>query len=146
MELPKPGTSASATRGSSGSGTSAVRLASGTNDDGPSRVTAAVAAAPVDAGAAEFAPAGQYAHDSQYRWLRGKLEHSQIEGCWKLRYIPVDGATDEFGGSVVLADAKALAGCERGDFVEVRGKPSSGRPKEGFAPTYEVAELKRINP
>ena len=35
----------------------------------------------------------RYGYDPQYKWLRGKLEYSEREGRWKLRYIPVHGET-----------------------------------------------------
>jgi len=91
-----------------------------------------------------FSPAGLYGHDQSYAWLRGRLEYSQVDQRWKLRYIPVDGDTDEHGGSVVLPDEAKLAGCERGDFVEVHGRILSDEPKLGFSPCYQVDQLKRL--
>jgi hypothetical protein len=89
--------------------------------------------------------ASQYGYDPQYGWLRGKLEYSESERHWKLRYIPIDGATDGFGGSVILADTPLLSGYERGDFVEVAGKLASTSPdKRGYAPKYQVSQLKRL--
>lgn len=147
-DLPKAGSLNTASRPESASGPGGVRLVSGTEGpDDSGEVTAAggSAGAPGDGtAAAEFAPQGTYGHDPEYRWLRGKLEYSQIDRRWKLRYIPIDGATDEFGGSVVLPDPKLLAGCERGDFVEVRGKLGQRDEKKGFAPSYEAAEVKRL--
>jgi hypothetical protein len=73
------------------------------------------------------------------------LEYSESERHWKLRYIPIDGATDGFGGSVILADTPLLSGYERGDFVEVAGKLASTSPdKRGYAPKYQVSQLKRL--
>jgi hypothetical protein len=86
-----------------------------------------------------------YGYDPEYRWLRGKLEYSQIDRRWKLRYIPVDGSTDRFGGSVVLADPSVLTGFERGDFVELRGHLGDPEPEKGFAPTYEVAQIRPLS-
>ena len=78
--------------------------------------------------------------------MRGRLEYSEIDRRWKLRYIPIDGATDEFGGSVVLSDAARLAGYERGQFVEVHG--NLGRPAadedRGYAPEFQIREVKRL--
>ena len=147
-DLPPAGRVTSATRPQSASGRSGVRLASGTEDpDDSAAVTAAVGVSPATAGrtaAAEFAPRADYGYDPEYGWLRGKLEYSQIDRRWKLRYIPVDGTTDQFGGSVVLPDPKLLAGCERGDFVEVRGQVGQKTANRGYAPKYEVAEVKRL--
>jgi hypothetical protein len=92
---------------------------------------------------AGFTAPSDYGYDPDYRWVRGKLEYSQIDRKWKLRYIPIDGETDAFGGSVVLSDAAKLEGCQRGDFLLVRGKPADEEAPKGFAPVYEVAEVER---
>lgn len=84
-----------------------------------------------------------YGHDSEYAWLRGKLEYSSTERCWRLRYIPADGQADQYGGSVVLGDTRLLAGFERGDFVEVCGKFSP--PEAGSAAQYAVAQIKKLS-
>lgn len=141
MDLPEAAGSSSAAHGRSGSAGSGFRLVTG-DDEG--KVVRAGGVPPE--GAAEFTSPTRYGHDPQYRWLRGKLEYSQMDRQWKLRYIPIDGETDDFGGSVVLPDPAVLAGYERGEFVEVRGRVSKQDPPEGFAPTYEVAELKRLTP
>lgn len=147
-DLPRRDRLTSTTRPRPASDGSGVRLAAGTERPGDSSgVTAAVGSseATQDAGAAaEFAPRASYGYDPEYRWLRGKLEYSQIDRHWKLRYIPVDGATDQFGGSVVLPDPKVLSGCQRGDFIEVRGQLGQQNSKNSYAPTYEVAEVKRL--
>ncbi len=89
-------------------------------------------------------PAGNYGFDPSYAWLRGRLEYSQVDRQWKLRYIPVDGNTDQYGGSVVVANEAALAGCERGEFVAVHGRVTGTGGDHGFAPLYEVTSLQRL--
>jgi hypothetical protein len=121
---------------------SGFRLVSATD---PSGQQGAVVAAVAHEPAADFAPQARYEFDPSYSWLRGRLEYSQVDGRWKLRYIPVDGKTDQYGGSVVIADEAKLAGCERGDFVEVRGSVAGQDAESAFAPVYEVAELKRLD-
>jgi hypothetical protein len=88
--------------------------------------------------ASDGASLGPFAHDPNYHWLRGRLEHSAASGKWKLRYIPIDGQTDSYGGSVVLDGAELLEGHRAGETVTVFGRlaaPESGR---GFAPTYQI--------
>ena len=112
-------------------------------DTDPNQVVAAVASSQ---GNVASTLQGRYGHDPDYRRLRGKLEHSQVDGCWKLRYIPIDGATDDYGGSVVLPDESLLSGMERGDFVEVRGKIGKrDAASQGFAPTYLATKVARIS-
>ena len=87
----------------------------------------------------------RYGYDPQYRWLRGRLEYSGIDHRWKLRYIPVEGTTDDYGGSVVLSDVSRLSGYERGEFVEVRG--ALGNPAEddlGYAPEFQIHQIERL--
>ena len=134
-DLPPARQLASTARAQSASGAGGVRPASGIEGpDDSAEVTAAV----------EFTPQGSYGYDPDYGRLRGKLEYSQIDRHWKLRYIPVDGTTDRFGGSVVLPDPKVLTGCQRGDVVEVRGRLGQKGTKDGYAPTYDVAKIKRL--
>lgn len=85
---------------------------------------------------------GRYGYDPEYRWLQGQLEYSQIDRSWKLRYIPIDGHTDRFGGSVVL-DAPSLDDYQPGDFVTVEGAVAGGTSAGGFAPLYRTASIER---
>ncbi len=126
MDLPPARSSASSAGLQSPRTSGGVRLASGSSGS--------------------FTPSARYGHDPEYRWLRGKLEYSQIDRGWKLRYIPIDGQTDDYGGSVVLGKDSLGAGLERGHFVEVRGQLAGGaKPEHGYAPVYEVAEIKRLD-
>ena len=86
-----------------------------------------------------------YAYDPSYGWLRGRLEYSASQRQWKLRYIPIDGATDQFGGSVVLADGAATQGLRVGDFVTAQGRVvGASQPGRGFSPSYEVASIEPV--
>ncbi len=132
MDLPKARDSAGQSATPSAQTDSGFRLVSGTEE--------------IDSPKAEppESSSSRYAHDPQYGWLRGQLEYSRIEGHWKLRYTPVDGETDKHGGSVVVSDPSVLAGYERRDYVEVRGRVGQRRTKKGYAPTYEVSQIKRL--
>jgi hypothetical protein len=84
-----------------------------------------------------------YGFDPSYSWLKGKLEYSPSQKRWKLRYIAVEGPTDEFGGSVILADDK-LAGFEPGDFVRVQGRLSqTAGAAKGFSPPYSIERISK---
>ena len=110
----------------------------------PKAAAAAVAEEPL-ARSKKPDPLGDYGYSTDYRRLRGRLEYLEKEQCWKLRYIPIDGATDQYGGSVVLEQSGALAGYRRGDLVEVRGELSA-RAADGkdFAPAYQVADIRAL--
>lgn len=139
MDLPDASSSTTPDRTSANRQGNAFRLVSATEDaTGQSKVVAAVA---LSGGSVASTARGRYGHGPEYRWLRGKLEHSQVDGCWKLRYIPIDGVTDDFGGSVVLPDASLLTGIERGEYVEARGKIGPREATEGFAPTYLATQI-----
>jgi hypothetical protein len=97
---------------------------------------------PVDAAAAERAG---YAYAPDYGWLRGRLEYSQSMRQWKLRYIPIDGKTDQFGGSVKLPGSNELASYKAGDMVAVRGSLAREASASGsFAPRYELAHIEPV--
>jgi len=87
-------------------------------------------------------PAAGFGYDPQYRWLKGQLEYSQATQTWRLRYIPPDGATDNFGGSVILSDASRLGGLKPGDLVYAEGTPgASGATTGSFAPIYTLQRI-----
>lgn len=124
----------------------------GGSDQGPHRVARQAADAGdqvalvsyVEPATRRAGPRGQFNHDPGYQALSGKLEYSASTRLWKLRYIPIDGETDAYGGSVVLADSQLLDGFRPGEFVAVRGRVASDRPAgKGFAPRYEVDNLER---
>jgi hypothetical protein len=88
--------------------------------------------------------ASAYAFHRQYQWLRGKLEYSSTAKRWKLRYIPIDGTTDQFGGSVVLPSSSLLDGMHSGEMVTARGTPGVTPAEHGrFAPLYQLSALER---
>lgn len=85
-----------------------------------------------------------YGYDPEYRSLQGRLEFSESERRWKLRYIPIDGQTDKFGGSVILADAPELDGFKAGDYVTVEGTVGQKDPRSrSFAPNYQLDRISR---
>jgi hypothetical protein len=84
-----------------------------------------------------------YGYDPAYGWLHGRLEYSASQRVWKVRYIPIDGATDQFGGSVVLADGVQTQGLKVGDFVTAEGRVvAASQSSRGFSPRYEVVSIK----
>ena len=90
-------------------------------------------------------PLVRYDYSGDYGRLRGQLEFSAISQRWKLRYIPIDGRSDDFGGSVLILNPETLSGCQRGDFVEVRGRlDTNGTDDRHFTPEYEIAEIQRL--
>jgi hypothetical protein len=77
--------------------------------------------------------------------LKGRLEHSISTGQWKLRYIPIDGATDEFGGSVVLENPHELGDLAAGDFVEIGGKLRAQQAQDlSYAASYRIASVRPL--
>jgi hypothetical protein len=86
-----------------------------------------------------------YGYDAQYRWVKGKLEYSQSARVWRLRYIPPDAANDNYGGSVILADASnRLSSFQHGEFVVAYGTLGQpGSDKGSFAAMYNVAQIQR---
>jgi hypothetical protein len=90
-------------------------------------------------------PVARYGYQTEYSWLKGKLERSRSTGEWKLRYIPIDGDTDRYGGSVVIDNADAIADFQPGDFVAIAGRiGSTSDDSGGFAPTYVVQRIKPL--
>lgn len=80
---------------------------------------------------------GHYAYARDYRWLRGQLEYLPAGDEWKLRYIPIDGDTDDYGGSVELV-GELPRSFRPGDFVVVQGFPDDEGSRQGAAPIYQM--------
>lgn len=88
--------------------------------------------------------AAAYAYQTEYQWLRGKLEYSSAANRWKLRYIPIDGVTDQYGGSVVLPASPLLEKMQAGEMVTARGTIGTAPAEHGrFAPLYNLSALER---
>jgi hypothetical protein len=149
MDLPRPGDSSSSTQTNAGMASAGFRpISQSWQSEGPSAGSVAANTSSAVEGQvrpAQFTSQANYAYDPEYRWVRGRLEYSQIDRQWKLRYIPIDAETDDFGGSVILPDPDALSGCERGDFLEIHGQLGKRDAEEGYAPVYQVAEVKRLS-
>jgi hypothetical protein len=111
--------------------------------DLPPVKTASFNAAPT--GATASPSSSNYGYDAQYRWVKGKLEYSQSARTWRLRYIPPDAANDNFGGSVILADASnRLPSFRDGEFVVAYGTiGKSGSDNGSFAAMYNVSQIQR---
>ncbi len=87
---------------------------------------------------------GRYGYASDYTWLKGRLEYVASELKWKLRYIPVDQTSDDFGGSVVLPALAELENYREGDFVTVRGRVAARDPDaRDFATNYTVEAIEQ---
>lgn len=95
-----------------------------------------------DGGRAYATGSLRYDRDPDYAWLRGRLEYSPTADQWKLRYIPIDGATDDYGGSVIIADEAAVRDFRHGSFVDVHGQ-IEGRNADArvVAPYYRVESI-----
>ncbi len=95
-------------------------------------------------GGAAIGGGADYAFAPDYSSLSGRLEYSQSARQWKLRYIPIDGATDSFGGSVVLGGSPRLQAFKPGDRVAVHGAlAAKSSTTASFSPLYQ---LDRIEP
>jgi hypothetical protein len=149
-QLPKPRTAPSSSSGSSNqfrpAGTAAKRVSyadSGDDavDDG-NQMTLRTPRSETLFGAAST---GDYRHDPSYQWLKGRLEYSRIDDRWKLRYIPINGDTDEYGGSVVLLGSRMLEGYKPGELVTAYGSIDTNDSAEarGFAPPYRLDRIVR---
>jgi hypothetical protein len=111
-----------------------------TSEAAPARLASTVRPAAANSGSNRQ----RYGYDPQYRSLKGRLEFSESENRWKLRYIPIDGQTDQYGGSVVLGDSAELEGFRPGDFVSVEGAIGKKDPRSrGFAPDYQLQRISR---
>ncbi len=94
--------------------------------------------------AVQIMPPAKYGHAEDYSWLKGKLEYSAARKQWKLRYVPLDGNTDEYGGSVVLNEVDSSQYSD-GDFVAVRGwLGERDAEASDYSTSYHVQKMKSM--
>jgi len=88
--------------------------------------------------------ASRFGFDSNYKWLRGRLEHAESADQWQLRYIPIQESPDQFGGRVLIANPQVLSGLRPDDHVQLRGQlHPRGDSSRSFAPIYTVSVVQR---
>ena len=126
----------------------AVRLASATfvETDSQPQESPYSASSPQSNKPISFTAENKYEHADDYSCLKGRLEYSQARRRWKLRYIPIDGEPDRFGGSVILQNTSLLSGYERGDYVELKGRLYENADAEtsgDYAADFEITQIKR---
>jgi hypothetical protein len=110
----------------------------------PATFVAAVVEDDAESTPANEAPS-KYGYQSEYNWITGKLERSATSGEWKLRYIPIDGDTDQNGGSVLIANPELLDQFQPGDFVRLEGSMVAATNASGaHAPTYRIENVDAI--
>ena len=88
--------------------------------------------------------AANFGYHTQYRWISGRLEYSASTQQWKLRYIPIDGETDRYGGSVLIANPDAVGEFQPGDYVRLEGAIVS--PADDGGPPSPAYQVKRALP
>lgn len=77
----------------------------------------------------------RFGHAEGYQWLRGELQFEA--GQWSLRYAPHQGETDDFGGSLPIANPQVLGDLQAGDYVQLRGC------LDNLSPAYVVSVVQR---
>lgn len=63
----------------------------------------------------------RFGHAKDYTRLRGQLEYSAQDRVWKIRYIPIHGQQDAYGGQFILSDRSKLEAFQVGDYVTIEG-------------------------
>jgi hypothetical protein len=84
-----------------------------------------------------------YGHAEDYSWVMGQLQYSRIRNTWRLRYAQLD-ESDQYGGSVTLADDLRNAGFHDGQLVRIDGRLIDATSRS-IAPTYEVDSIRPMD-
>lgn len=87
-----------------------------------------------------------FAHDPQYRNLRGLVSFDDDTQTWALMYNDRPGSDDEYGGMFTLADNEGFGVLNENDVVYVEGKISPSERDTFGKPKYVVEYLKRLQP
>lgn len=85
-----------------------------------------------------------FAHSADYTWIAGRVEYSNIQKEWQLRYTSVD-EVDRFGGRVTLIENQHLQYLKDGMYLQVRGhlvNPDNPKNDQAF---YRIEWFQRID-
>ena len=90
----------------------------------------------------------RYGHSKDYTSLRGQLEYSASNRVWRIRYIPIHGQQDAYGGEFVLSDRAKLEAFQSGDYVTIEGAIVAAAASTGNTgrPQYAPHQVSRLAP
>ena len=80
----------------------------------------------------------RYGHTKDYTSVRGQLEYSAKDRVWIIRYIPIHGQQDAYGGQFVLSDRSKLEAFQAGDYVTIEGSIVAAATKAEAGPTGDA--------
>ncbi len=81
----------------------------------------------------------RFGFDPTYRWLRGQLQYYPQTGYWGVRYVPLGGAADSYGGVAVIDNPEVLGGVQPGEYLAVQGYLETAEAGNGqFLPLFTV--------
>lgn len=86
-----------------------------------------------------------FGYDTNYHWLRGRLENNGSPSTWRVAYVPPYAPADQFGGVLPVANPTALGGYSPGQQVEVRGRLVRVWSRGALTHAFYVAETQRID-
>ena len=86
----------------------------------------------------------RFGFDGSYATLRGQLQYYPQTGYWGVRYIPLQGAPDHYGGVAVISNPEILGGLQPGEFLLIQGFIEPHDNGDGtFVPSYTVQGIQR---
>ena len=86
-----------------------------------------------------------YGYDTNYLWLRGRLENNGSPSTWRVAYVPPYAPADQFGGVLPVANPTAMTGYSPGQQVEVRGRLVRVWSRGILTHAFYVTEVQRID-
>ncbi len=110
------------------------------------QATAAATVEPIPAqapGTPQEDPA-RFGFDGSYATLRGQLQYYPQTGYWGVRYIPLQGTPDHYGGVAVISNPEILGGLQPGEFLLIQGFMEPHDNGDGtFVPSDTVQGIQR---
>ncbi len=86
-----------------------------------------------------------FGYDTNYYWLRGRLENNGSTSTWRVAYVPPYAPADQFGGVLPVANPTAIVGYSPGQQVEVRGRLVRVWSRGTLIHAFYVTEVQRID-
>ncbi|WP_145205043.1 hypothetical protein [Thalassoglobus polymorphus] len=87
---------------------------------------------------------GPFAHDENFKWLRGVVSKDEPTGTWSVVYSDNPQQSDKFAGHLSLAASPYLKGLSDGDVVELKGEVDPVMKDPLGKPVYLVSHLHTI--
>lgn len=85
-----------------------------------------------------------YAHDAEYKWIRGVLRFDAGSGVWTMTYSENPSADDEHGGKLLVADTPNLESYKPQAVVTLKGEVDAQQSTSAGRAVYRADTIEQL--